>query len=245
MIETANAVAEQPSRPEEPAAGEYVVVSVSDTGTCMSDAVLAQAFEPFFTTKEVGKGSGLGLAQVYGFAKQSGGGVRIETRLGEGTVVKVYLPRNLEASGVAQPVDYHAAPGIVPGSKRVLVIDDDSAVREISVEFLREMGCTVVDVGSGGAGLDILARSPAPFDLVVLDFAMPGMNGAEVARAIAKIWPDLPVLFVTGYADLTALRDVGEDRIAQKPFDRADLGAKVRRMLGVETVGSNVIAMRR
>jgi PAS domain S-box-containing protein len=245
VIETANAVADAPLRPEEPPAGEYVVVSVADTGHGMSDAVLARAFEPFFTTKEVGKGSGLGLAQVYGFAKQSGGGVRIETRVGEGTVVKVYLPRNIETSTVAQPVDQHAAPSLVPGSKRVLVIDDDSAVREISVAFLQDMGCTVVDAGSGGAGLDLLARSSKPFDLVVLDFAMPGMNGAEVARAIAKDFPDLPVLFVTGYADLTALRDVGEDRIAQKPFDRADLTAKVRRMLGVEADSSNVVALRR
>jgi signal transduction histidine kinase/ActR/RegA family two-component response regulator len=245
VIETANAVTATPLRPEEPPAGEYVVVSVADTGTGMSDAVLARAFEPFFTTKEVGKGSGLGLAQVYGFAKQSGGGVRIETTMGEGTVVKVYLPRNVEAVAAAQPVDDDAAPRLVPGSKRVLVIDDDSAVREISVAILQDMGCAVVDAGSGGAGLDILARAPKPFDLVLLDFAMPGMNGAEVARAIAKDFPDLPVLFVTGYADLTALREVGEDRIAQKPFDHAELAAKVRRMLGVEAVGSNVVALRR
>lgn len=245
VIETANAVAGTPMRPEEPPAGEYVVVSVADSGTGMTDAVLARAFEPFFTTKEVGKGSGLGLAQVYGFAKQSGGGVRIETRVGEGTVVKVYLPRNVEAVTVARPVNLEPSPSIVPGSKRVLVIDDDSAVREISVAFLQEMGCTVLDAGSGGSGLDILARSAKPFDLVVLDYAMPGMNGAEVARAIAKDWPSLPVLFVTGYADLTALREVGEDRIAQKPFDRTDFAAKVYRMLRVEAVGDNVVALRR
>ncbi|QUS42526.1 response regulator [Tardiphaga alba] len=244
-IETANAAVGPPERPEEPAAGEYVVVSVADTGSGMSDAVLARAFEPFFTTKEVGKGSGLGLAQVYGFAKQSGGGVRIETRVGEGTVVKVYLPRVVEAAQSVSPVDAATAHELVPGSTRVLVIDDDSAVREITVSLLQQMGCKVEDAGSGGAGLDLLARSEAAFDLIVLDYAMPGMNGADVARAIAKDFPELPVLFVTGYADLTALRDIGEDRIAQKPFDQADFAAKVKRLLGVEGGGSNVVALRR
>jgi signal transduction histidine kinase len=244
-IETANAVVGAPERPEEPAAGDYVVVSVADTGTGMSDAVLTRAFEPFFTTKEVGKGSGLGLAQVYGFAKQSGGGVRIETRIGEGTVVKVYLPRVVDAAQAAAPVDVAAAHELVPGSKRVLVIDDDSAVREITVSLLQRMGCSVQDAGSGGAGLDLLARSDAAFDLVVLDYAMPGMNGADVARAIAKEFPTLPVLFVTGYADLTALRDIGEERIAQKPFHQPDFAAKVKRLLGVEAGGSNVVALRR
>jgi CheY-like chemotaxis protein len=244
-IETANATAGAPTRPEEPAAGEYVVVSVADTGTGMSDAVLARAFEPFFTTKEVGKGSGLGLAQVFGFAKQSGGGVRIDTQLGEGTVVKVYLPRNIGVSPAVQPETGFVAGELVPGSKRVLVIDDDSAVREISVSILQDLGCTVRDAGSGGAGLDLLERAEQPFDLVVLDYAMPGMNGAEVARAIAKTHPELPILFVTGYADLTALRDVGEDRIAQKPFDHADFTGKVMRMLGVDRNGSNVVALRR
>ncbi|WP_398479727.1 response regulator [Tardiphaga sp.] len=243
-IETANATVGPPQRPEEPAAGDYVVVSVADTGSGMSEAVLARAFEPFFTTKEVGKGSGLGLAQVYGFAKQSGGGVRIETRVGEGTVVKVYLPRVIDASP-ALAVDDGAMLDLVPGSTRVLVIDDDSAVREITVSLLQQMGCSVEDAGSGGAGLDLLARSEAAFDLVVLDFAMPGMNGAEVAREIAKDFPELPVLFVTGYADLTALREVGEDRIAQKPFDHAEFAAKVKRLLGVEAGSSNVVAMRR
>ncbi|MET0904724.1 MAG: response regulator [Tardiphaga sp.] len=244
-IETSNAIVGTPQRPEEPAAGEYVVVSVADTGTGMSDSVLARAFEPFFTTKEVGKGSGLGLAQVYGFAKQSGGGVRIETRVGEGTVVKVYLPRVLEASPATTQLDDVAVAAMVPGSKRVLVIDDDSAVREITVSLLEQMGCNVADAGSGGAGLDLLARSDAAFDLVVLDFAMPGMNGADVARAIAKDFPDLPVLFVTGYADLTALREVGEDRIAQKPFDHAEFATKVKRLLGVDAGSSNVVALRR
>ena len=244
-IETANATVSAPTRPEEPSAGDYVVVSVADTGSGMSEAVLARAFEPFFTTKEVGKGSGLGLAQVYGFAKQSGGGVRIETRIGEGTVVKVYLPRVVETAPAMLPVDDAAMLDLVPGATRVLVIDDDSAVREITVSLLQQMGCSVEDAGSGGAGLDLLARSDAAFDLVVLDFAMPGMNGAEVAREIAKDFPQLPVLFVTGYADLTALREVGEERIAQKPFDHAEFAAKVKRLLGVEAGSSNVVALRR
>ena len=144
-IETANIVLGEPSLPEEPAAGDYVMVCVSDTGSGMPEEVLARAFEPFFTTKEVGKGSGLGLPQVYGFAKQSGGGVKIETANGEGTSVKVYLPRaavrapsELKSAGESDRLEARQA-------TLVLVVDDDSAVREVTVSMLQELGYSVLE----------------------------------------------------------------------------------------------------
>jgi signal transduction histidine kinase len=232
-IETANVtVTGEPTRPEQPAPGAYVMVAVSDTGSGMTPAVLARVFEPFFTTKEVGKGSGLGLAQVYGFVKQSGGGIRIDTVAGEGTSIKLYLPRAAEAEDdaphVAMPAE--AARTHPPGSTpRLLVIDDDGEVREVTTTRLVEAGYTVREAASGLQALAALEADPA-VDLVVMDFAMPGMNGAETAMEIRKRWPALPVLFVTGFADTTALTRagaVGSDGIVLKPFRVGELEAKV------------------
>jgi signal transduction histidine kinase/ActR/RegA family two-component response regulator len=240
-VETANVVlTDQPTRPEEPPPGEYVLLSVSDTGPGMSPEVLAKAFEPFFTTKEIGKGSGLGLAQVYGFAKQSGGGVRIETKQGEGTTVKVFLPR------AAAPARREPERAVQPrarasgSARRVLVMDDDSAVREVTAAMLRELGYSVVEAGSGGAALDVL-RGDEPVDILLADYAMPGMNGAEAARQAVQLRPGLPVLFITGYADLKALRDVGEDRIIQKPFRDDELSRKVQAALGEAAAESDKV----
>jgi signal transduction histidine kinase/CheY-like chemotaxis protein len=223
-IETANVTLGEPRRPEEPGAGDYVMVAVGDTGSGMTAEVLAKAFEPFFTTKAVGKGSGLGLSQVFGLAKQSGGGVRIDTEEDVGTVVRVYLPRAPEA--VARPRD---ADRIAPRNMRgrtVLLVDDDDAVREISAGILDDLGYAVVEAGSGGAALEALDNCPQ-VDLVLLDYAMPGMNGAEVEREIRARRPHLPVLFATGYADAAALVGASEERVIQKPFDEFMLAAKL------------------
>ncbi|PXW53080.1 MULTISPECIES: hybrid sensor histidine kinase/response regulator [Methylobacteriaceae] len=235
-IETANVrLTAEPAHPHEPVPGEYAMVAVSDTGTGIAPEVIARVFEPFFTTKEIGKGSGLGLAQVYGFAKQSGGGVRIDTRLGEGTTVRVYLPRVAAASpaDAAEPVAIDCASARAPGDRPVLlVVDDDSAVREITVTKLAEGDYVVREAGSGLAALNILEHDPC-FDLVVMDFAMPGMNGVEVAAEIRRRWPAIPVLFVTGYADQSALtrEGVGQDRIVQKPFLDGELERKAAAVL--------------
>ena len=232
-IETANVVVTgPPTRPEQPQPGEYVMISVSDTGTGMTPAVLARVFEPFFTTKEVGKGSGLGLAQVFGFVKQSGGGIRIDTVVGEGTSIKLYLPRvaadaEAEAPPTA-PVD--CAVKHPPGSKPViLVVDDDGDVREVTTTRLAEAGHDVREAVSGLQALAALEADPC-VDLVLLDFAMPGMNGAEVAMEIRRRWPAMPILFVTGYADTEALMkagSIGSDGIVQKPFRNGELERKV------------------
>ncbi len=242
-VETGNATLGAPRYPEDPAAGDFVAVTVSDTGTGMTDDIRAKVFEPFFTTKEVGKGSGLGLSQVLGFAKQSGGGVCIESRLGAGTSVHIYLPRAeaKPATNVAAPDRIAAAPA--HRGLTVLLIDDDNAVREVTRAILNDLGYRVLEAGSGGAALDLIEREPQ-IDLMIADFAMPGMNGAELARLAQAKRPTLPVLFVTGFADRTALAGVSEARIVSKPFVDDELAHKVRLVLA-EGASSKVVRLRR
>lgn len=245
-VETSTAtLGRGPRRPEEPGPGDYVVLTVSDTGPGMAPDVLAKAFEPFFTTKEVGKGSGLGLAQVYGFAKQSGGGVRIDTQSGEGVSVKVFLPRAAVAAAEKAPATRMTAPVRIEPGRTVLLCDDDSAVREITGAMLQEMGYAVIEAGSGNAALEQVATHDV--DLLLVDYAMPGMNGAEVSRRAAEIRNGLPVLFITGYADLKALHDVGESRIVRKPFRHDELEQKIRAILGDAATGAseNVVPLRK
>jgi signal transduction histidine kinase len=230
-VDTGNVTLGQPVAPEEPAAGDYVMVAVTDTGSGMSAEVLAKVFEPFFTTKEVGKGSGLGLSQVFGLAKQSGGGVRIDSTPGEGSSVRVFLPR-AAAMPEAAEMDGPIATETAPKDLKVLLVDDDSDVREVTAGLLQDLGYRVVEAGSGGAALDLLDRQ-AEIDILLLDFAMPGMNGAEVAREVHARRPGLPILFVTGYADTEALAAAGGDGILRKPFVERDLAAKLRTALRV------------
>ena len=229
--------------PEDPPAGDYVAICVADTGTGMTEEVRAKVFEPFFTTKEIGKGSGLGLSQVLGFAKQSGGGVRIESRVGDGTSIRIYLPRTKAKAEERSP----SAPAIAAHkdapAARILLVDDDHAVREVTSTTLRELGYTVVEAGSGGAALDILTRE-ATIDLLIIDFAMPGMSGAEVARQARAKRPTLPILFITGFADRAALAGVSETHIVGKPFVNDELATKLRTVL-VEEVSGKVVRLRR
>jgi signal transduction histidine kinase len=231
-----------PFYPEEPPAGDYVEVSVSDTGSGMTDDVRAKVFEPFFTTKEVGKGSGLGLSQVLGFAKQSGGGVRIESKVGEGTSVRIYLPRAHERirdpDAPVAPASNEKASGA-----NILLVDDDNAVREVTAATLRELGYLVREAGSGAAALECLAHDPG-IDLMVIDYAMPGMSGAELARRITARWPKLPILFITGFAERDGLAGVGESHIVGKPFVDGELADKVRAALS-GGARSNVVKLRR
>lgn len=220
-----------PVKMENPEPGDYVVLTVEDTGSGMPEAVLAKAFEPFFTTKDIGKGSGLGLAQVFGFAKQSGGGVSIDTELGVGTRVKVYLPRAAAPGPVAVVGDVpHAeAPGGAPKG-RVLVVDDDVQVREVTGAMLGQLGYQVVMVDSGPNAMLHLEQS-ADIDLLLADFAMPGMNGGELLSLVNARFPELPVVFVTGYAELGRL-DAEQTPIVQKPFTERMLDQALRQALG-------------
>jgi CheY-like chemotaxis protein len=194
--------------------------------------VLPHVFEPFFTTKEPGKGSGLGLAQVFGVAKQSGGGVRIETRLGQGTAVKIFLPR-----AVVDVADHEA--GFVDASKRpqtmkrlrVLVVDDDKAVLKSTVRMLDCLGYPTASAESGTEALRVLA-SNQEIDLVLADFAMPEMSGGELAKVICAMRPTLPVILITGYSDVDVLKEFNDLRIILKPFTEDDLVNTISAALG-------------
>jgi signal transduction histidine kinase len=240
-IETGNAEVGPAMRSEEPSPGEYVVVSVRDTGTGMSEEIRSKALEPFFTTKGVGKGSGLGLSQVLGFAKQSGGGIKIESRVGQGTSVYIYLPR-AAAQPEAQPSGRAHEPGPMLAGATVLLVDDDDAVRDVTAAMLSDLGYTVLEAGSGGAALEILG-SDANLQLIILDYAMPGMSGADLARQAKLKRPGLPILFVTGFADRAGLADVSDARIIRKPFSAEELADKVGNALSRPS-GANVIRFR-
>ena len=227
-LQTSNVVIEtEPLRPEEPSPGEYVGLTVSDSGVGIPDDVLPRVFEPFFTTKEAGKGSGLGLAQVFGFAKQSGGGVRIETRVGEGTSVRVFLPRAEIAVGDHERKLVDAEQGLHrKRGARVLVVDDDNSVLKSTLRLLSFLGYASVPAKSGREALRLIANEQG-IDLVLVDVGMPEMNGVDLTRAIHGMRPTLPVILVSGYGDLDVLREFGQARIIQKPYTEASLVDKI------------------
>ncbi len=228
-VATRNVTLGDPLHPQDPPAGDYVDICVSDTGTGMPPEVQAKAFEPFFTTKDVGKGSGLGLSQVLGFAKQSGGGVRIHSEPSRGTAIRIYLPR--AAAGLASLLQPAHASDHTPGaSASILLVDDDNAVREVTAATLRELGYQVIEAGSGGAALELLDQHP-DIHLMLIDFTMPGMSGDEVFRRVRIKRPALPVLFITGFADRAAIAGIGESRIISKPFLNDELTEKMQQAL--------------
>ncbi|HEV2676025.1 MAG TPA: cache domain-containing protein [Aliidongia sp.] len=224
-IATDNAAIGEPVRHDDLPAGEYVLISVGDTGTGMTDDVLARAFDPFFTTKPPGKGTGLGLSQVYGMVQQSSGGIRIETAVDQGTIVRIYLPRIVAATAEAPIVTPAPTASMDPRPTRILVVDDDPSVRETVAEMVDSLGFSVLSAENGHQALDHLAADRS-IDLVITDFAMPELNGAEVARCARHMRPGLPIIFVTGFADVESLR--GEAWVLQKPFRRDGLAAKLR-----------------
>jgi CheY-like chemotaxis protein/nitrogen-specific signal transduction histidine kinase len=229
VIASRNIPAGTETVPREIGTGDCICVSVRDNGSGMSEEVLRSAVEPFFTTKEVGKGSGLGLSQVYGVVQQSNGSLAIESEVGRGTIVSIYLPRAAAASGAADgPADKEAPE---PESGRVLVVDDDAGVREITVQMLRQIGYSVSEADNGQGALDTLARGET-YDLLVMDIAMPGIDGIETVKRARQTAPGQRVLYITGYADSArADRRTGDDPLIKKPFRQRDLREAVRRAL--------------
>ncbi|MGA7261766.1 MAG: response regulator [Stellaceae bacterium] len=228
LIETANIRATSEELPEEVARQDCVLVSVRDTGTGMSPEVLERAFEPFFTTKEVGKGTGLGLSMVFGVVRQSGGTVRILSRLREGTTVQIYLPRAIEAAtfGTAR-----ARPARAAGGAHILVVDDDPDVRWIIAQDLQDIGYVVTEADSGRAALEILERD-TPCDLMVADLVMPELSGLDTVRLARRTRPDLKVLFASGYADLSRFgNSLGSHALLKKPFKLETLAEAVQTAL--------------
>jgi CheY-like chemotaxis protein len=195
--------------------GDYVLISVADTGEGMTPEVLSKAVEPFFTTKEVGKGSGLGLSMVHGVATQSGGGLRIDSSLGRGTTVSVYLPRARRPSAEAREQEHRSAADGFRAT--ILVVDDDAGVREVAVTSLQSLGYQTLAAENGPAALDVLASADR-VDLLLVDMAMPGMSGVELIRKARERLPGLRAMLVTGYADLTAFSPAEGDLVLQKPY---------------------------
>lgn len=203
--------------------GAYVSIEVADTGAGMTPAVLARAFEPFFTTKGQGKGTGLGLAQVYGFARQSGGTVRIVSAENEGTVITLYLPRTTE---VADPVAIERLAQATGSRQRILVVDDDNDVRGVAAQMIEEIGYQVVAAASGSEALTEFGR--ASFDLVLTDVVMPGMSGVDLARRIRAVAPAMPLLFASGYADVATFGDeLAAETVLKKPYRIGEVAARI------------------
>jgi signal transduction histidine kinase len=206
----------------------YVELSVSDTGAGMEPEIAERAFDPFFTTKGVGKGTGLGLSQVYGVARQAGGAAQIESALGKGTTLRLLLRRSATPVEAAAAAPTATGPVLAPpGGATVLVVDDDAEVRNLVRDTLELLGYRVIPADGGAAALEILDRTQP--DLVLMDFAMPGMNGAEAAGLARQKQPGLPIVFASGYADTEAVENAlgGQAVILRKPFEMDDLARVV------------------
>ncbi|MBN9527721.1 MAG: response regulator [Alphaproteobacteria bacterium] len=209
----------------EVAAGDYIAIAVADNGCGIPPDVMEHVFEPFFTTKDVGQGTGLGLAMVHGLAQQSGGGAAITSEPGKGTLVELFFPRSI---GVVQVEEKAPEAGAAAASpRRILLVDDDPEVREVVAELLLDMGHDLIETASGAAALSALAQDDQ-VDLVIADLAMPGMTGFEFATAVRERWSHLPILMVTGYADITKLPSLpGEFALLHKPFEQAELRLRI------------------
>ena len=234
-IETANTHIDQvyAANHAEVLTGQYVSICISDTGVGMTAATLNQAFEPFFTTKPVGKGTGLGLSQVYGFVKQSGGHVKIYSEVGQGTTVKIYLPRLVAEHVVAESLP-NPLPAEGSAEETILVVEDDDDVRTSTVESLREIGYRVIEAHDGPSALRLLERQ-LRVDLLFSDVVLPGgLTGAQVGAQARAIRPGLKVLFTTGYARNAIIHHGRLDKgvhLITKPFSLNDLAAKIRDVL--------------
>ncbi len=211
------------------ATGDYVVIGVTDQGIGIAAEHLDKVFDPFFTTKPIGKGTGLGLSQVYGIARQSGGSARVDSVEGQGATVEIWLPRTETPSfepslGLAAPVSREAV------RARVLLVEDDEGVRQFIAESLEMLGYSVVAASHGREGLDCLDDETP--ELMIIDYAMPGLNGLEVAEAARARAPGMPIILATGYADMEAVHRLFDPtHILRKPFQINDLDTAVRRAL--------------
>jgi PAS domain S-box-containing protein len=236
-LETSNVVAHGE---DDVPAGDFVLLSVADTGVGMTAEVLERAVEPFFTTKNLGHGTGLGLSMVYGFVKQSGGHVKIESAPNRGTRVRVYLPRT---EAVAQPADATSeteATGISGRDRTILLVEDDAGVRAVTAAMLKELQFTVIEADNGSHALDIVDTQP-DIDLLFTDIVMPGMNGFELGRLARERRPQLPVLYATGYSASYTAPEKGADVLA-KPYREADLLTKLRVLLTAQHLKSQAEA---
>jgi PAS domain S-box-containing protein len=234
-IEAANVTVDREAQRLDPelVAGEYVVVCFEDTGVGMSPDVLSHVFEPFFTTKEVGQGTGLGLSQVYGFVKQSGGHVKVESGLGKGTTVKIYLPRHVSVD-VTSDADLTALPAGSQHYETILVVEDNEEVRSYVSEVLRELNYRVLTASDGRRALELLERQNVHIDLMLTDVVMPGMTGGELAQRAKALRSTISILHMTGYSRDELMKEgrLSEGiELLQKPISQSQLAVRVHDML--------------
>ncbi|MFA7330894.1 MAG: ATP-binding protein [Candidatus Delongbacteria bacterium] len=231
LVRTRNERVESAGPGHDLAPGEYLVIEVSDTGCGMPEEVVEHIFEPFYTTKPEGVGTGLGLATVYGIVKQSGGHIEVESRPGHGTLFRICLPRQ---AGDALETRNTLPAALQRGTETLLVVEDEPAVRRMTVDSLKRQGYTVHEAGNGRIALDLVRRLGSDIDLVVSDVVMPEMGGVEFVSELRQFLPRMPVLFLSGYSE-EAIRRQGElqsdARLLQKPFDLHDLHSQVRELL--------------
>jgi PAS domain S-box-containing protein len=216
------------------AAGRYVRLSVADTGTGMDADTLAHAIEPFFSTKELGKGTGLGLSMIHGLAVQLNGALRLDSTPGKGTRADLYLPAT--AVAVEAPAIAADDTPLPTRRARILVVDDDVLIAMSTVDMLEDLGHEVIEVNSGEAALHALSTGNG-VDLMITDFAMPGMNGAQLAEAVRKLRPDLPILLATGYAEMPKGTTIDLPRLG-KPYSQAELAREIGRLLASDRARS-------
>jgi CheY-like chemotaxis protein len=210
------------------AAGRYVRLTVSDVGVGMDAATLQRAIEPFFSTKEIGKGTGLGLSMIHGLALQLKGALRLASKPGDGTRAELWLPAATEAVAV---VPAEPAPGKQESrTATLLYVDDDFLISLSTVTLLEDLGHTVIPANSGAKALEVL-QAGQPVDLMITDYAMPGMTGMQLAEAARKLRPDLPILLATGYADLPQGATLDLPRLA-KPYQQKQLADHIAALIG-------------
>jgi CheY-like chemotaxis protein len=234
-IETANKwIDERAARRHDLPAGQYVSVCVTDTGVGMTPEVIEKAFDPFFTTKPIGEGTGLGLSMIYGFARQSGGQVRIYSEVGQGTTMCLYLPRHTDDADIDEDADLPTTISALGEGEVVLVIDDEPTIRMLVAELLAESGYSVIEAPDGPTGLQVL-ESNARIDLLITDVGLPGgMNGRQVADAARVTRPNLKVLFITGYAENAVMRKGRLEKgmyVMTKPFQVDILADRIREII--------------
>jgi CheY-like chemotaxis protein len=214
--------------------GDYVVITVVDSGCGMSADLLDKVLEPFFTTKDVGKGTGLGLSMVYGFARQSNGAFNLDSKLGHGTTAELWLPRapaEAKADTLIPDEEVRGDEGERQQNLRILLVDDHKEVRGTTAATLEDFGHTVVECSSGADAIEMLEDGDCDYDLLISDYAMPHLSGTEFLRGARKLCPDVPSLIITGYAEEDAICDRPEGvEILLKPFTAAKLEAAVARV---------------
>jgi CheY-like chemotaxis protein len=211
--------------------GDYVMLAISDTGVGMNEAVKAHIFEPFFTTKEVGKGTGLGLATVFGIVKQNKGHIEVDSEEGKGATFKIYFPRASE--GARAPVETRIEEKVPLGSETVLLVEDDAGVRKLAERVLQRQGYGLLVAVNGQEALELATQHNGVIDLLLTDVVMPGISGHSLAEQLRQKWPDLKILFISGYTDQApGVHGIWTPAaFLQKPFSPPVLARKVRSVL--------------